>query len=181
MHAARAAALARIALVQGDITRARVDAIVNAANSRLRGGGGVDGAIHNAAGPGLLDELIARYPRGCRTGEVRASGGHGLRVKAILHAVGPVWRDGRSGEPQLLAACHRGALALADDLGCTTVAFPAISCGIFGYPPAQAAAVALAAVCDELQQRPAIAEARFVLFSAEMLEVFEATRATLLA
>lgn len=169
----------RLEMVQGDITRQRVDAIVNAANSRLRGGGGVDGAIHNSAGPGLLDELIARHPEGCDTGEVRATGGHRLRVKAILHAVGPVFRDGLSGEPELLARCHRNAMALAEDLGCTTVAFPAISCGIFGYPAAAAAAVALRTVRDELEHRPAITLVRFVLFSEDMLEVFATTLAAL--
>lgn len=169
----------RLQLVLGDITRQRVDAIVNAANSRLRGGGGVDGAIHNSAGPALLEELIARYPTGCEPGEVRDTGGHWLRVKAILHAVGPVYRDGRAGEPELLARCHRRALALAEDLGCSTVAFPAISCGVYGYPPAAAAAVALRTVRDELARRPAITLARFVLFSPEMLAVFEGQLAAL--
>lgn len=177
----RSDSLSRLQLTQGDITRERVDAIVNAANSRLRGGGGVDGAIHNSAGPELLDELIARHPEGCETGEVRATGGHRLRVKAILHAVGPVYQDGRSGEPELLALCHRNAMALAEDLGCMTIAFPAISCGVFGYPAAAAAAIALRTVRDELERRPAIALVRFVLFSPDMLKVFAMARAALRA
>lgn len=173
------AGIARIALVQGDITRERVDAIVNAANTRLRGGGGVDGAIHRAAGPALLDELVARYPDGSATGDVRATGGHGLPVKAILHAVGPVYRDGRSGEAELLARCHRKALALAEELRCVTVAFPAISCGVYGYPVRLAAPIALRTVGEELARRPALTQVRFVLLAADVLAEFTATLAVM--
>ena len=161
----------RIRCLQGDITAQGVDAIVNAANERLRGGGGVDGAIHRAAGPGLLAELVERYPHGCATGEVRETGGHGLAARFVLHAVGPVWRGGDAGEPELLAACYRSAVELAARLGCRTVAFPAISTGVFGYPAEAAAPVALATIAQTLELHPTIEEARMVLFGAEALAV----------
>src|SRR5512143_1094554 len=131
--------LGRIAVVEGDITRQHVDAIVNAANSSLLGGGGVDGAIHRAAGPELLAEC--RTLGGCPTGEVRMTRGYRLPARHVLHAVGPVWHGGERGEPELLARCYRSALALARDAGLRSIAFPSISTGAYGYPMALAARV----------------------------------------
>jgi O-acetyl-ADP-ribose deacetylase (regulator of RNase III) len=140
----------RIVVIEDDITALAVDAIVNAANETLLGGGGVDGAIHRAAGPGLLAECRAlpetRPGVRCPTGQARMTGGHRLPASQVIHTVGPVWKGGDEGEAQLLAACYRACLGLAAMHGCRTIAFPAISCGAFGYPRAQAAAIALAEV-----------------------------------
>src|SRR5690606_33643893 len=135
-----------IELVIGDITKERVDAIANAANESLKGGGGVDGAIHRAAGPGLLAELRERYPDGTPTGTAVATDAHELPATWILHAVGPIWRGGGQGEADQLAGAYRSCLGLAAELGARSVAFPAISMGIYGYPPHPAARIALAAV-----------------------------------
>ncbi len=134
----------RMFVTAGDITRLEVDAIVNAANSSLLGGGGVDGAIHRAAGPELLEEC--RRIGGCPTGEARVTSGHRLPARWVIHTVGPVWHGGAGGEHSLLAACHRNALREAVRIGAATVAFPAISCGVYGYPIDKAAAVAVGEV-----------------------------------
>jgi O-acetyl-ADP-ribose deacetylase (regulator of RNase III) len=165
----------RLEIVQGDITREHVDAIVNAANESLLGGGGVDGAIHRAGGPAILAEC--RRLGGCPTGEVRATGGGKLPARYVLHAVGPVWHGGTHGEPALLASCYRGALELAEQLDCRSIAFPAISTGVYGYPPELAAGVALEAIREHAG--PSLELVRLVCFSEESRRILEAARATL--
>jgi O-acetyl-ADP-ribose deacetylase (regulator of RNase III) len=149
-----------IELVVGDITEQEVDAIVNAANSTLLGGGGVDGAIHRAGGPSILAEC--RDLGGCPPGEVKATGAGDLPAKHVLHAVGPVWRGGGSGEPDQLAACYRRAIELAAALGDRTIAFPAISTGAYGYPVELAAPVAIQATQEAMRAYPEVELARFV-------------------
>lgn len=148
----------------GDITKLDVDAIVNAANSSLLGGGGVDGAIHRAAGPELLAEC--RQLNGCPTGQAKRTKGYRLPARFVIHTVGPVWHGGNSGERELLASCYRESLARAREIGARTVAFPAISCGIYGFPLEQAAGIAISTVIDECASRDDIDKVIFVCFSA---------------
>ena len=158
-----------IEAVRGDITVQAVDAIVNAANSSLLGGGGVDGAIHRAGGPAILEEC--RLLGGCETGDAKATSGGRLPARHVIHTVGPVWHGGDADEAELLASCHRRALELAAELGCVSVAFPAISTGVYGYPVELAAPIAVAAVSEALQ--PPVELVRFVLFGDDAFEAFE--------
>jgi O-acetyl-ADP-ribose deacetylase (regulator of RNase III) len=162
--------MATIEAVRGDITEQDTDAIVNAANPSLLGGGGVDGAIHRAAGPALLAEC--RALGGCPTGEARITGGYLLKSKYVIHTVGPVWQGGGAGEEELLAACYRSALALARQRGLASVAFPSISTGVYGYPIERAAPVALGTVRACTADGVGIALVRFVCFSAADLAVY---------
>jgi O-acetyl-ADP-ribose deacetylase (regulator of RNase III) len=156
--------ICQLELAQGDITQQAVDALVNAANSQLAGGGGVDGAIHRAAGPGLLDETRRRYPRGCPTGSAVETAAGNLRAKHVFHAVGPVWRGGQQGEAGALAGAYRRCLELALEHGCDSIAFPAISTGVYGYPKDLAATNSLGVVRDFLREKQRPALVRFVLF-----------------
>src|SRR5881409_3217929 len=161
-------------LVQGDITKQDIDAIVNAANTTLLGGGGVDGAIHRAGGPSILEE--------CRTGDAKITGAGRLPARHVIHAVGPVYRDGRHGEPDLLASAYRRSLEVAIAHGLKSVAFPSISTGAYRFPIAEAAAIALGTVAHVLGDRPGCLDlVRFVLFSAPDLAVYEQALAALRA
>jgi O-acetyl-ADP-ribose deacetylase (regulator of RNase III) len=153
-------------LMQGDITKVPADAIANAANSSLAGGGGVDGAIHRAGGPSIMRELdgIRARQGGCPTGSCVVTGAGNLPAKWVLHAVGPVYRDGSHGEPELLRSCYTACMKLADGLGAASISFPAISTGVYGYPIDEAAAIAVSEVAEALQSARAVKEARFVLY-----------------
>ena len=154
----------RLQLVQGDITLQQVDAVVNAANALLAGGGGVDGAIHRAGGPEIMLDTGACYPDGCSTGNAVASVAGLLPAMHLIHTVGPVWRGGQNGESTALASCYRKSLQLAVDLACKSVAFPAISTGVYGYPLDLAANVSLKSVIDFLKWHKQPDDVRFVLF-----------------
>jgi len=163
----------RIEIVRGDITKLKVDAIVNAANTTLLGGGGVDGAIHRAAGPKLLDEC--RTLGGCRPGEAKITRGYNLPARFVIHTVGPVWSGGNRGEAEVLANCYRNSLRVAVENGLKTIAFPAISCGAYGYPISDAAEIANKTVRDFLRGNDQIEKVIFVLATNEIFSAYERT------
>jgi len=161
----------RMEAVQGDITKMKVDAIVNAANSSLLGGGGVDGAIHRAAGPELVAECATLG--GCATGEAKITRGYKLPAKHVVHTVGPVWRGGTHDEDNLLASCYRNSLRIAAEQGLKTVAFPAISTGIYGFPSERACRIAVDTVREFLAERPAIEKVTFVCFDTSTFGLYK--------
>jgi O-acetyl-ADP-ribose deacetylase (regulator of RNase III) len=169
--------MGRIELVQGDITAQQVDAIVNAANQSLLGGGGVDGAIHRAGGPAILAEC--RTLGGCEIGDAKATNAGNLAARYVIHTVGPIWMGGSMDEEKLLASCHRRSLEVAAECGCSSIAFPAISTGVFGYPVELAAPVALSATAETLTDHAEIELVRFVLFGERSHAIFEQAAQTL--
>ncbi|TNE77430.1 MAG: O-acetyl-ADP-ribose deacetylase [Gammaproteobacteria bacterium] len=162
----------RVEVVVGDITQLAVDAVVNAANAQLAGGGGVDGAIHRAAGYQQLQQAC-RSLGGCPTGQVKMTPGFNLPAKYIFHAVGPIWHGGRQGEDRLLADCYRNAMALAAELGIDSIAFPSISCGVYGYPADLAVVVAVDEVRRALQKNSALKKVVFCCFDRHMAELYQ--------
>jgi O-acetyl-ADP-ribose deacetylase len=161
----------RLKLLRGDITKLAADAIVNAANTSLLGGGGVDGAIHRAAGPELLSEC--KTLGGCRPGEAKITGGYSLPARFVIHTVGPVWSGGNRGEPETLGNCYRNSLRLAADNAVRTIAFPAISCGAYRYPIADAANIAVETTRKFLSENDSIAEVTFVVSSDEIESAYQ--------
>jgi O-acetyl-ADP-ribose deacetylase (regulator of RNase III) len=159
----------RIEVVEGDITKQRVDAIVNAANTTLLGGGGVDGAIHRAAGPELLE--ACRTLGGCPTGEAKITKGYKLPAKWVIHTVGPVWRDGQHGEEELLASCYRNSLSLAEQKGARAIAFPSISTGAYGFPMDNAARIAVAEIRTFLERNSSMEKVLLVCFGKSALDI----------
>jgi len=160
----------RIQILMGDITEQQVDAIVNAANNSLLGGGGVDGAIHRAAGPGLLEEC--RKLKGCATGQAKITGGYNLMARHVIHTVGPVWHGGNRGEDQLLADCYRNALRLSREHGMRSIAFPSISTGAYGFPVDRAAGIALHEVRCFLEINPVLEEVRIMCFDRRTFDSY---------
>ena len=160
----------RIELIEGDITKLDVDAIVNAANSSLLGGGGVDGAIHYAAGPQLVEECAKLG--GCPTGEAKLTKGYRLPARHVIHTVGPIWQGGNNGEPEKLANCYRNSMQIAADNGFETIAFPAISTGVYGYPKEEAAQIAINQVIECLNKMPGIKKVTFVLFGRKNFDIY---------
>ncbi len=168
--------MAKLEIVFGDITKQDVDAIVNAANTSMLGGGGVDGAIHRAAGPGLLEEC--RRVGGCPTGEARITMGYKLQAKHVIHTVGPVWRGGKSGEDKLLRNCYQNSMKLAEQNGIKSIAFPSISTGAYGFPIERAAPIAVETVSESLREIERIEKVVFVCFAPSDYEVYrKATQA----
>ena len=161
----------RIEIIQGDITKQAVDAIVNAANCSLLGGGGVDGAIHRAAGPELLAEC--RTLNGCRTGEAKITKGYRLPAKHVIHTPGPIWRGGNNRERELLASCYRSCLELASQNGCKTVDFPSISTGVYGFPLDKASVIAIKAIAEYLSEHPEIERVRMVCFDQRTKKYYD--------
>ena len=161
----------RIEIIKADITTLKLDAIVNAANSSLLGGGGVDGAIHRAAGPGLLQEC--RELGGCKTGDAKITAGYNLPARYVIHTVGPVWNGGARGEPELLASCYRSSLSLAARNNVKTIAFPAISCGIYGYPIEEACEIAIRETVSFLSNEGSIEKVIFTCFDRDVYQAYQ--------